>query len=82
MKNKRREDTEILPSKNQLSLFGYTNYFNSMVELFKKKELPNCILFSGPKGLGKSTFVYHFVNYSAMSRVRMLSRFSMISGLR
>ncbi len=54
---------EIVSPKNQLHLFGYKSYFNFFVELFKKKKLPNTMLLSGSKGLGKSTFVYHFANY-------------------
>ena len=57
------ENIEILSSKNQLSLFGYESYFNSFVKLYKKNELPNVILLNGPKGLGKATFAYHFINY-------------------
>ena len=57
------ENIEILPSKNQLSLFGYENYFNSFVKLFQKNKLPNAILLHGSKGLGKATFTYHLINY-------------------
>ena len=48
---------------NQLSLFGYNGYFNYFVKLFEKRKMPNSILLSGPKGIGKSTFIYHLVNY-------------------
>ena len=58
-----KENIEILSSKNQLTLFGYENYFNSFVKLFQKNKLPNTILLHGPKGLGKATFAYHFINY-------------------
>jgi DNA polymerase-3 subunit delta' len=54
---------EILPSKEQLSLFGYEKYFSSFVKLYKKKKIPNVLLINGPKGSGKSTFVYHYINY-------------------
>ena len=47
---------------NQLTLYGYKKYFNLFTDLFEKKKLPHCILLSGPKGIGKSTFAYHFVN--------------------
>ena len=57
------EDLEIVPAKNQLHLFGFEDYFNSFIKLYEKKKLPNSILLSGPKGLGKSTFAYHFINY-------------------
>ena len=57
------KNTKIVPPKNQLQLFGYNNYFNSFIKLFHKDKLPNTILLSGPKGTGKATFVYHFINY-------------------
>lgn len=48
---------------NQLSLYGYDRYFDLFKNLFKKEKLPNCILLSGQKGIGKSTFAYHFTNW-------------------
>ena len=57
------EDIEIVAPKNQLRLFGYEDYFNSFIKLFEKKEMPNSILLSGLKGLGKATFAYHIINY-------------------
>ena len=57
------EDIEIVAPKNQLHLFGYEDHFNFFIKLFEKKEMPNSMLLSGPKGLGKSTFSYHIINY-------------------
>ena len=57
------ENIEIISPKNQLRLFGFDNYFNFFIELYEKKKLPNSILLSGSKGLGKSTFAYHIINY-------------------
>jgi len=57
------EDIEMLPAKNQLCLFGFEDYFNSFIKLYEKKVLPNSILLTGSKGLGKSTFAYHFINF-------------------
>ena len=57
------ENLEIVLPKNQLSLYGYENYFASFANLYRKNKLPNTILLSGPKGLGKATFAYHFINY-------------------
>ena len=48
---------------DQLKLFGYDSYFNFFSKLYDNKRLPNSILLSGSKGIGKSTFVYHFINY-------------------
>ena len=55
--------TNILCPRDQLRLFGYRNYFNSFNKLFKNRKLPNVILLSGLKGIGKATFAYHFINY-------------------
>ena len=57
------KNLEIALPKNQLSLYGYENYFASFANLYRKNKLPNTILLSGPKGLGKATFAYHFINY-------------------
>ena len=38
-----RKNLEILLPKNQTQLFGYENYFNSFIELYKKNNLPNTI---------------------------------------
>ena len=51
-----------IDSNKQLKLYGYNDYFKTFTEIYKKNKLPNCILISGPKGLGKATFVNHFIN--------------------
>jgi len=48
---------------NQLKLFGYEYYFDLFDKLYQKNKLPNSILLSGNKGLGKTTFAYHFINF-------------------
>ncbi len=52
----------LLP-KNQIILCGLDNYFNNLIYLYKNSKLPNKILFSGQKGVGKSTLSYHLINY-------------------
>ena len=54
---------EIIEPRNQLNLYGYDNYFHSFKNLHEKNKLPSVILLSGPTGLGKSTFAYHFINF-------------------
>ena len=54
---------EIIEPRNQLNLYGYDNYFHSFKNLHEKNKLPSVILLSGPAGLGKSTFAYHFINF-------------------
>ena len=60
---KSEKSMEIIKPNAQLCLFGYENYFKFFDKLYEKKRLPNSMLISGPKGLGKSTFIYHFINY-------------------
>ncbi len=52
-----------LESKNQLKLFEFKDEFNELVSLYENKKLPTKIMFSGQKGLGKSTLAYHLINY-------------------
>ena len=47
---------------NQLRLIGLDRYFFELNNLFNQKLLPNKILISGAKGIGKSTLAYHFIN--------------------
>ena len=48
---------------SQLSLFGHQNEFINFIELYQNQKLPNKILLSGEKGIGKSILAYHFINY-------------------
>ena len=50
-------------SSNQTQLFGLDKYISELISLYKEKSLPNKILLSGQKGLGKATFSYHLINY-------------------
>ena len=52
-----------LDPKNQEKLLGFNYLFNHFVKLLSNKEFPNKIMISGPKGIGKSTFAYHIINY-------------------
>jgi len=63
MKESISPDKEILEPINQLNIFGYESYFDFFEKLYQKNKLPNSILLSGAKGLGKATFLYHFINY-------------------
>ena len=48
---------------NQIRLFGLEKYFSELISLYESDKLPTKILFSGQRGLGKSTLSYHFINY-------------------
>ena len=47
----------------QTKLYGLNNFFLDFLRLYQNKNLPNKILLSGDKGLGKSTLAYHLINY-------------------
>ena len=57
------KEININEPRNQLKLFGYNDFFNKFISIYKKRKLPSTILLSGPKGIGKATFAYHFINY-------------------
>ena len=50
------------PSENT-RLFGMSFYFNEIIKLYNQELMPNKILLSGKKGLGKSTLSYHLINH-------------------
>ena len=52
-----------LTSNNQTELFGLDLFMNDFIQLYKNNKLPNKILISGNKGIGKATMAYHFINY-------------------
>ena len=47
----------------QINLFEHKNIFNQLYKLSKNDILPNKILLSGEKGIGKSTLAYHLINF-------------------
>ena len=54
----------------QTKLFGLDKYIDEIINLEKNNKLPNKILLSGQKGIGKSTLAYHFINYSLSKNER------------
>ena len=50
------------PSEN-INLYGMNHFFDEITRLYNEKKMPNKILLSGKKGLGKSTLAYHIINY-------------------
>ena len=52
-----------LKPSNQTLLFGHEHQLLELSKLYSKDILPNKILLSGEKGLGKCTLAYHFINY-------------------
>jgi len=52
-----------LEPSSQLNLFCHKEEFQKLINLYKNNNLPNKILFSGEKGIGKCTLAYHLINY-------------------
>ena len=52
----------LIPS-NQTHLYGLENEFYEFVKLYNFKKLPNKILLSGQKSIGKCTLAYHLINF-------------------
>ena len=48
-------------SKNSLNLFGLGNNFQFLSKLYSKNKLPKVLIFTGDKGIGKSTLINHFL---------------------
>ena len=44
-------------------LIGHDHLFNHLTDLYFKKKLPNKILLSGKKGIGKFLLATHYVNF-------------------
>ena len=52
-----------LEPSSQLNLFSHREEFQKLINLYKNNNLPNKILFSGVKGIGKCTLAHHLINY-------------------
>ena len=52
-----------LNPSTQINLFEHKELFNQLYKLYKNDNLPNKILLSGEKGIGKSTLAYHLINF-------------------
>ena len=47
----------------QTKLLSFKDNFKEFVNLSLRNKLPNKLIFSGSKGIGKSTFAFHLINY-------------------
>ncbi len=52
-----------LNPSTQINLFEHKKIFKDLSKLYKNNKLPNKILLSGEKGIGKSTLAYHLINF-------------------
>ena len=47
----------------QIKLLSFKENFKELVNLSLRNKIPNKLIFSGNKGIGKSTFAFHLINY-------------------
>ena len=52
-----------LNSSTQQKLYMHHEIFNHLCQLYLNNKLPNKILLSGEKGIGKATLGYHLINF-------------------
>ena len=52
-----------LNPSTKINLFEHKEILNQLYKLYKNDNLPNKILLSGEKGIGKSTLAYHLINF-------------------
>ena len=52
----------------QKKIYGYEDLFSYFVKLNLDHKLPNKFIISGKKGIGKSSFAYHLINYFFFKR--------------
>ena len=52
-----------MEASNQVQLFGLDSKIKELFSLYDNNKLPNKIILSGLKGIGKCTMAYHFINY-------------------
>jgi len=52
-----------LNSSTQQNLYEHKEIFNHLSKLYLNNKLPNKILLSGEKGIGKATLGYHLINF-------------------
>ena len=64
----------------QKKLFEHRFIFQDLTKLYKEKKLPNKILLSGEKGIGKATLAYHLINFILHYFVIMMRIFKLKIG--
>ena len=47
----------------QINLIGHNRNFKELINIYKNNNLPNKLMLSGKKGIGKSVLAFHFVNF-------------------
>ena len=52
-----------IKSSSNTKLYGMEDYFNEIINLYNDNKMPQKLLLSGKKGVGKATLAYHIINY-------------------
>ena len=52
-----------IKSSSNTKLYGMEDYFNEIINLYNDNKMPQKLLLSGKKGVGKATLAYHVINY-------------------
>ena len=60
----------ILFDESLNKLFGYNKIFNNFATLYNNNKLPKIIILTGDKGIGKFTFIFHFINFVLSNQTR------------
>ena len=60
----------ILFNESLNKLFGYNKLFNNFATLYNNNKLPKVLILTGDKGIGKFTFIFHFINYVLSKQAR------------
>ena len=50
-------------SIEQPNLFSMDKHINHLIHLYENKKLPNKIILSGQRGIGKSVLAFHLINH-------------------
>lgn len=51
------------PPRQMTECFGHENAEQNIINLINSKHLPHAMIFSGPQGIGKSTFAFRLARY-------------------
>ena len=51
------------------TLYGFNEKFEFINKLLSINELPSSIIFSGERGIGKETFLFHFFSYLHLGKI-------------
>ena len=69
-----------LNSSTQKNLYEHQEIFKHLSKLYLNNKLPNKILLSGEKGIGKATLGYHLINFVLSEDEEKLAQIANVLG--